>query len=98
MTDRIATLAKRLREKGAATAAFFRALEPHDWSVTVYTEGGAWDARQVLCHFVSAEEPLLRLFRNIAAGARACRRISTLTLLRGESVDGWACPPIDRPL
>src|SRR5690606_709911 len=68
MTDRIATLAERLREKGAATAAFFRALEPHDWSVTVYTEGSAWDARQVLCHFVSAEESLLRLFRNVAAG------------------------------
>lgn len=68
MTDRIATLASRLRQKGEATAAYFRALQPEDWSATVYTEGSAWDARQVLCHFVSAEQSLLVLFENVAAG------------------------------
>lgn len=68
MTERTDYLATRLREKGAATAEFFRALPPAAWQATVYTEGAAWDARQVLCHFVSSERAFLRLFEDILAG------------------------------
>lgn len=68
MADRITQLAARLRDKGAETVEFFQTLPPAAWQSTVYTEGSAWDVRQVLCHFVSAERSFLVLFENIIAG------------------------------
>lgn len=68
MADRIPSLVNRLREKGAQSAAFFRALRPADWERAVYSEGAAWNARQVLCHFVAAERAFLPLFEDVLAG------------------------------
>ncbi|MCC6904991.1 MAG: DinB family protein [Anaerolineae bacterium] len=68
MGERAADLAMKLEAKGAETLVFFHALPPEAWTRPVYTEGMAWDARQVLCHFVSAERSFLRLVTDIASG------------------------------
>jgi uncharacterized protein (TIGR03083 family) len=68
MSDRTEPITARLIEKGQETAAFFRALTPQQWQARVYTEGSQWDARQVLCHFVSAERAFLRIFEDVMQG------------------------------
>lgn len=61
-------IANRMTEQGQQTTAFFRSLRPEDFAVQVYSEGTNWTVRDILCHFVSAERALLRLFQSIVAG------------------------------
>lgn len=61
-------IAKRLKREGQAAVAFFRGLDPADWERRIYTDGSQWTVRQILCHFVSAEQGFLRLARDILNG------------------------------
>jgi uncharacterized protein (TIGR03083 family) len=61
-------IAKRLEDKGAQTAAFFRALAPGDWATPVYADGPSWDVRGVLGHFVSAERAYVRAMVDAVQG------------------------------
>lgn len=61
-------LAKRLRTEGEKMTAFFAALSDADWNQTVYTEGETWTIRNVLLHFVTAEQGFLKLFADIVDG------------------------------
>jgi hypothetical protein len=55
-------------EKGRRkTNAIFAALMPEQWQQPIYNEP-EWNARSVLAHFVSAEEQLLVLARDVAMG------------------------------
>ncbi len=68
MSDAPEFLAKRLREEGEKMVKFFRSLRDEHWQKTVYTEGATWTVRDVLAHFVTAEQGFLRLFASILAG------------------------------
>lgn len=68
MPDTPQFLAKRLRSEGEKVTAFFTALDDAAWTQTVYTEGETWTIRNVLVHFVTAEQGFLKLFADIAAG------------------------------
>ncbi len=68
MSKRRDLIVKRLNEEGESALAFFRGLAAADWGRRVYSEGSQWTVRQVLCHFVSAEDGFLRLARNILDG------------------------------
>lgn len=68
MGKRIDQIVKRLTEEGSKTLAFFRALKADDWLAQVYTEGTRWTVRQVLCHFVSAEQAIVQYGRDILNG------------------------------
>ena len=68
MSKRQDLIVKRLNDEGESALAFFRGLEAVGWERRVYTEGSQWTVRQVLCHFVSAEDGFLRLARNILDG------------------------------
>ena len=61
-------LAKRLRSEGEKMTAFFAGLDGVDWEKTVYTEGGEWTIRNVLAHFVTAEQAFLKLLPSIVDG------------------------------
>lgn len=61
-------LAERLRTDGEKTVQFFRGLAPHDWEAIVYGEGAAWQVRQVLAHFVSAEAANRQVVADIQKG------------------------------
>jgi hypothetical protein len=67
MAERLKHLIMRLQQEGVNTLGFFRGLPAEVWSQQVYDTGPEWDVRQVLCHFVSAEESLVRLFARIVA-------------------------------
>jgi len=68
MSTRQDLIVKRLTEEGATALAFFNELDEADWERRIYSEGSRWTVRQILCHFVSAEEGFLRLGRDILSG------------------------------
>ncbi len=68
MPDSSDFLTERLKTEGEKTAAFFAALAPEQWQILVYTEGEQWTLRNVLAHFVMAEQGFLKLFANIRDG------------------------------
>jgi len=70
MPESPAFLAERLRAEGERIAASFAALSGNQWQQVVYTEGEKWKVRDVLAHFVSVEESILKLFENIRSGSR----------------------------
>jgi hypothetical protein len=70
MPDTPEFLSERLRDEGAKTLAFFRALTPQQWETPVYTEDAHWSVRHVLAHFVAAESGITRLVENILAGGQ----------------------------
>ena len=70
MTETPAFLAERLKSEGDKTIAFFNSLKDENWEITVYAEGSEWTIRNVLAHFVSAEQGFIRLFKEILAGGK----------------------------
>jgi hypothetical protein len=58
----------RLRKGGRKTAEFLGAMSDDQWQAVLYEGPPAWTVRDLLAHFLSAEEVLLRLARDIAAG------------------------------
>jgi len=68
MTDTPQHLHRRLTSEQEKTLGFFAQLPEESWQQTIYTEGSCWTLRQVLAHFVSTEESLHRLIKNILAG------------------------------
>jgi len=68
MNKRRDLIVKRLNDEGESALAFFQGLDAAGWERRVYSEGSQWTVRQVLCHFVSAEDGFLRLARDILAG------------------------------
>ncbi len=70
MPDTPQFLAKRLRSEGEKMTAYFAALDDADWEKEVYTEGTTWTVRNVLAHFVTAEQGFIKLFADIVAGGK----------------------------
>ena len=68
MPNRQELILKRLEEEGRKTAAYFRELELSDFGQQVYTTGPHWRVRDVLAHFVSAEQTLQFYGRQILDG------------------------------
>jgi hypothetical protein len=68
MPGRQDLILKRLQEEGRKSAEYFRALSDADLGQVVYTSGPRWRARDVLAHFVSAEQTLLFYGREVLAG------------------------------
>jgi uncharacterized damage-inducible protein DinB len=68
MADTPSHLAERLQTEGAKSLEIFRALRPEQWEITVYTDGSAWTIRQLLVHFVTAEDGFLDLIDDIVTG------------------------------
>jgi uncharacterized protein (TIGR03083 family) len=68
MADRQQLILKRLDEEGQKTAAFFRGLAPEQLEQQVYTTGPLWRVRDILAHFVSAEQTFAFYGRQILAG------------------------------
>jgi len=68
MTNRQELVLKRLLDEGRKTAAYFRTLGEVEMAQVVYTTGPQWRARDILAHFVSAEQTLLFYGQQVLAG------------------------------
>ena len=68
MSNRQDLIVKRLFEEGQKTAAYFAGLAPPALEQQVYLTGPTWRVRDLLAHFVSAEETLKLYGLQILAG------------------------------
>ena len=68
MANRQELILTRLLEEGRKTAAYFRTLGDAELAQVVYTTGPQWRARDILAHFVSAEQTLLMYGQQVLAG------------------------------
>jgi hypothetical protein len=68
VSERIEELLARLRKGIAKSKEIFESLDQRDWEVVLYEDPYPWTIRDLLAHFLSAEEGLLRLARDVAAG------------------------------
>ena len=68
MANRQELILKRLQEEGSKTANYFRGLSAEAFGQQVYITGPLWRVRDVLAHFVSAEQTLQFYGRQILAG------------------------------
>jgi len=64
---RAEVLAAKLEKGRQKTFEIFTALTSEQWQQPLYTEP-AWQVRHLLAHFVSAENQLLALARDVASG------------------------------
>jgi len=70
MSERLERLVQRLEKGLNKTVSIFGSLSPAQWGVVLYEEPYPWTVRDLLAHFVSAEEGLLRLAQDIAEGGQ----------------------------
>jgi hypothetical protein len=68
LPDSQAAIAERLQQESQRTVDIFQVIPEVDWGILVYTEGAQWTIHTLLAHFVSTEESILLLMKNILAG------------------------------
>jgi len=68
MAERVNDMVARLRKDGRKTAEILGRLSNDQWQMVLYEGPPAWTVRDLLAHFLSAEEALLHIARDIAAG------------------------------
>ncbi len=68
MPDHKQHIISRMQSEGEKVVEYLGALRPADWEHPVYTTGGRWRVREVLCHFVSAEKIFAFYGRQILNG------------------------------
>jgi len=73
MSETPTFLAERLKTEGEKTFAFFANLSPAQWQSSVYTEGETWTIRNVLAHYVTAEQGFIGIFSSIRDGGPGVR-------------------------
>jgi hypothetical protein len=68
MGKQIDSLVRKLRAEGEAVQARLAVWPADAWELTVYAEGQAWKARDILAHLVSAERGHQSLIASVAGG------------------------------
>ncbi len=68
MSERIDELVVRLRRGILKSREIFESLDAAAWDLVVYENPYPWTVRDLLAHFLSAEQGLLRLAQDVAAG------------------------------
>jgi len=68
MSKRAEQLITRLRKGGRKTAKILGSLSDEQWNTVLYDGPPAWTVRDLLAHFLSAEEGLLRIAQDYLAG------------------------------
>jgi len=68
MKDRHTIIIAELKKNLDDTIGFFKGLSPDELSIQVYQDGAQWTAQQVLAHFITIENSMQWLFKDILAG------------------------------
>lgn len=69
MTEsRVEALMAKLQKGGQKTQEILGGLTAEQWQAVVYAEPSPWTVRDMLAHFLSAEEGLLRMTQDMASG------------------------------
>jgi len=68
MSQRVDELVARLRKGGTKTQEILGSLADEQWKRVLYEGPPAWTVRDLLAHFLSAEEALLHIMQDVTAG------------------------------
>lgn len=68
MDKEVNRLLNRLTAQGSSTEEFFQELPSDHFETKIYSEGSQWTIRQILAHFVNAEDGIRRLVEYIIQG------------------------------
>lgn len=68
MSERVDEVVARLRKGIMKSKEIFESVDSATWDLVVYEDPYPWTVRDLLAHFLSAEEGLLLLTQDIAAG------------------------------
>ncbi|UCC63737.1 MAG: DinB family protein [Anaerolineae bacterium] len=66
--SRTAALVAKLKKGGQKTQEILGNLADDQWQAVLYTEPHSWTVRDLLAHFLSAEEALVRIGQDMASG------------------------------
>jgi hypothetical protein len=75
---------------GRKTLQALGALASEEWSAVVYREPHVWDVRDLLAHLLSAEQGLLRVAQDVAAGGAGRERWRPCNSARSPMCWWWA--------
>jgi hypothetical protein len=67
-TSQTEALIQKLEKGRAKTHAIYSSLTEGQWAETLYEEPHVWTLRDLLAHFISAEERLLEIAQDVVAG------------------------------
>ena len=70
LPPRVQALIDRLEKGKQKTNEILGGFSPEQWEQVVYNAPQEWTWRHLLAHFVSAEERLLEIAQNVAAGGK----------------------------
>ena len=98
MSTRRERLAHRLEKGLNKTLSIFSALSPAQWGVVLYDDPYPWTVRDLLAHFVSSEEGLLRIAQDIAAGGKGAPEGFDYDAYNAAEQKRLADVPVDRLL
>jgi hypothetical protein len=68
MSDRRNRIVAELQRDLEASVVFFRSLSEEQLGRQVYQDGAQWTVQEVLAHFITIEQSMQWLFKNILAG------------------------------
>jgi uncharacterized protein (TIGR03083 family) len=88
MPTRQEIILKRLREEGKKVADFFRSMSDGQLDQQVYTTGPQWRVRNLLAHFVSAEQMFNLYGRQILAGGPGAPEDFVIDEFNATQVEG----------
>ena len=90
MSERRDLILGRLSVEGQKAVDYFRSLPGEAWEQPVYTTGGKWRVREVLCHFVSAEETIVFFGKDILRGGEGAPEGFQIDEFNATQVGGMA--------
>jgi hypothetical protein len=96
VSERIQKLLARLRKGITRSREVFEHLERTEWEIVLYEDPYPWTIRDLLAHFLSAEEGLLRLAQDVAAGGNGAPEGFDYHAFNAREQARLACVPRDR--
>jgi len=68
LSPRVQALVAKLQKGIGKSLGLFKGLGPQQWQTVVYSDPIPWTVRDLLAHFLAAEEGLLELAQDVAGG------------------------------
>jgi len=91
---RVDALVARLEKGRSKTQETLAGLSPEQWQIVLYPEP-PWTVRELLAHFVSAEERLLELAQDVAAGGAGAPEGFDFDAFNAEETPRLAAQPVE---
>ena len=92
--SRVVELIEKLDRGIAKTTEFFEALDHDKWDQQISDEDGAWTVKELVGHFVTSEDYLLKIAKDIASGGEGAPRDTNIDKINQEDVNKFPKLPL----